>query len=181
MDDTGTLAPIAQPEISLRVRPRVYIETSVISYLTARPSRDLIVAAHQALTREWWEAVLPLVDPMISPLVIEEAGRGDAEAAQARLVVLESIPLVPLSAQALQLAGLYLARGLVPAKAGADAAHLALASVAGADYLLTWNCRHLARDGVRRGLAELNQSAGVGIPHLVTPEDLMEVEDGAIS
>jgi hypothetical protein len=63
----------------------------------------------------------------------------------------------------------------------ADAAHLALASVAGADYLLTWNCRHLARDGVRRGLAELNQSAGVGIPHLVTPEDLMEVEDGAIS
>lgn len=157
------------------MKPTVYIETSVISYLTTRPSRDLVVAAHQQLTHEWWEQVLPQCEAFVSSIVLEEAGRSDREAAQRRLRSIESLAIVAVTPEVDSLAAAYFAAIALPGKAQADAYHLALATWHGVDYLLSWNCTHIVSGRVRMILEEVNAQFGIRTPIICTPEELMEI------
>jgi len=155
--------------------PSVYIETSIVSYLAARPSRDVVVLGHQAITVEWWQTCLSRVRPFVSDFVLTEAAKGDAEAARRRVEALKGIPLLSTSQQVELLARTYIREKLVPESEPVDALHLALASANDIDYLLTWNCRHIAAATVRRRIAAINVREGCSVPILCTPEELMDV------
>lgn len=151
---------------------KLYLETSVISYLTARPSRDLILAAHQQITRDWWDLKRQNFQIFISQLVIQEAGAGDSEAAQKRLQTLENIPLLDLTPEVLALAKALLDDGILPARAKEDALHLAAAAVHKMDFLLTWNCRHIANpDILRRIILWHFDSSIYQFPVICTPAE----------
>ncbi|MCP4696806.1 MAG: type II toxin-antitoxin system VapC family toxin, partial [Gammaproteobacteria bacterium] len=126
------------------MKPKIYVETSVISYLTGRMSRDLIVAGHQQITQEWWETRKPGFELYGSQLLIKEAGAGDKEASQKRLAVLADIPLLELNREVGNFGGLLISGNVLPPKAVEDAIHIAVATVHSMDYLLTWNCNHIA-------------------------------------
>jgi hypothetical protein len=155
------------------VRARIYLETTIISYLTAKPIRDLIIAAHQQITQEWWEARRRSFELYISELVIREAGAGDAVAARKRLDALKKITLLELNEEALYLAGELVQKGPIPERSKEDALHIALATVHGMDYLLTWNCRHIANAEMRKGVTAVCMSLGYEAPVISTPEELM--------
>jgi hypothetical protein len=155
------------------MKPKVYLETTIASYLTARTSRDLVVAAHQELTTEWWSEHRDRFNLFVSELVLEEAARGDAEAATRRLAELRSLAVLELTDQARELARRFVASGVLPPKAVEDAFHVAIATLHGMDYLLTWNCRHIANAEIIRRLAELCEELGYELPMLCTPEQLM--------
>jgi hypothetical protein len=120
----------------------VYIETSVISYLTARLARDVVVVAHQQLTRDWWATERSGYDLYASEIVIAEAEKGDSEAARARLEILRELKQLAANAAAEELVPILLRDTGLPAKALADMSHIALATVHGMQFLLTWNCKH---------------------------------------
>src|SRR5437764_924619 len=128
---------------------RVYVETTVVSYLTARPNRDVVIAGHQQTTHDWWDTRRASYELCISQLVLKEAGAGDAQAAQERLDVLKTMTLLETSDQALGLAKELIREGALPAKSADDALHIAVAAMNGIPYLLTWNCRHLANATMR--------------------------------
>jgi len=153
-------------------RPLVYVETSVISYVAARASRDLVTAAHQVLTLAWWDGARRAFDLRASQLVIEEARRGDSEAAGKRLDTLRGIPLLPLTASAAGLAQRLLDLGALPRAASVDAAHVAVATVHGARFLVTWNCRHIANAARRSDIESICRAAGYEPPIICTPEEL---------
>ena len=155
------------------MRPALYVETSVISYLTARPSRDLVTAARQRLTEAWWRTRRSAYDLLISPLVVEEANAGDAEAARARLAALDGIPTIEPLPEADALIERLLRDVPLPEKATADAAHIALATTAGAEYLLTWNFRHIANPVLREQIRRVCRRNGYEPPVVCTPEDLL--------
>ena len=122
----------------------VYIETSIVSHATARPSSDVNVATLQMQARDWWRIESPKFDLVTSQLVINEASAGDPEAAADRLKLLAGVPLVPIADEVRQIAEALISASLMPAKAAADALHVAAAAFADVDYLLTQNCRHIA-------------------------------------
>ena len=155
-------------------KPAVYIETTVVSYLTARPSRDLVVMAHQQVTREWWENTLPRCDAYVSPVVIEEAGRGDPAAAALRLKSIDGFPVLDVNEIAHALADEYFTHTRIPEKARADAFHLSLATVHGMDYLVSWNFTHILGASVRAVVQDINLSRGFRTPVICTPEEAME-------
>ena len=157
------------------MKPTVYIETSVVSYLTARPSRDLIVAGHQQVTADWWEKVLPVVSTFISELVLEEASKGDDNAATLRLARITDIPVLEVVDEVDGLARDYAVALKLPGKALADAYHMALATWHGIDYVVSWNCTHIASGRVQKVLMGVNNTMGFQTPILCTPEELMEV------
>ena len=157
------------------MNPTVYIETSIVSYLMARPSRDLIVAGHQQITNEWWHSVRPQVDCFISAFVLEEASRGDEEASQKRMTALTEIAMLEVNDKIRDLAEAYFQAIDMPDKARIDAFHLAIAVWHGMDYLLSWNCKHVASARVRKILAEINEGLSIHTPIICTPEELMEV------
>ena len=151
----------------------VYIETSIISYLTARVSRDLIVAGHQQMTEEWWSVQRNRFELWASELVVEEASAGDASAAAERLKVLNTIEMLDITEEAGFLATALIDRGSLPAKASADALHIAIAAVHNVDYLLTWNCKHIANAEMRPVIESVCRNMGFIPPILCTPEELM--------
>lgn len=153
---------------------RVYLETTVISYLAALPSRDLVNAARQEIAWEWWNGRRHDFELYASQVVVKEASAGNAEAAQRRLSLLEEIPLLDVTQGAEQLAAELLARGPLPSKAVDDALHLAVATVHGIDFLLTWNCRHLANAELIGALGALVLDQGFQPPFICTPDELME-------
>lgn len=153
---------------------RVYIETSVISYLTARPSSDVIRLACQQVTQLWWDSGRVAISSYISPYVVMEAGAGDPEAAGKRIEVLRDIPVLPILPEVVHLAEFLLLGGGLPAKARLDALHIACAACHEMDILLTWNCTHIAnpvRLPVMRGLCS---AKGYKLPEVITPFELME-------
>jgi hypothetical protein len=156
------------------MKPTIYLETSIISYLTARPSRDLIVAANQEMTSEWWNNHRDRFALYVSQLVIEEAKAGDEHAAQKRLTLLDSIPLLAPSEEGLALAQRLLDAGFLPDKAARDAAHIAIATIHGMDYLLTWNCRHIANATIRNDIVRVCHANGYESPVICTPQELLE-------
>ena len=153
---------------------RVYIQTTVVSYLTARPNRDVVIAGHQQTTHEWWDTRRGNYELCISQLVLKEAGAGDSEAAQERLDVLKGLTLLETSAQALDLAKALIQAGALPAKAADNALHIAGASMNGIPYLLTWNCSHLANATLRPLIESVCAGKGVKAPIICTPEELLE-------
>jgi hypothetical protein len=156
-------------------RQSVYIETSVVSYLTARPIRDIVIAAHQQVTVEWWEKSLPRLDPHVSPIVIEEASRGDKNAARLRLDRIASFPVLEITTEVRDLAELYFKKTPVPDKARGDAYHLAVATCHGMDFLVSWNFTHILNARVRAIIQNINTLKGIDTPIICTPEELMEV------
>jgi predicted nucleic acid-binding protein len=155
------------------MKPKLYIETSFISYLTGRPSRDLIVAAQQQVTREWWENRRSQFDIYISQIVIQEAKDGNTEAAAKRLKTLEDIPLLDLKVEALELAEKFLGSKALPDIASDDALHIAVAAVYGLDYLLTWNCKHIANAEIQKNISRICFKEGYELPIICTPYELM--------
>jgi predicted nucleic acid-binding protein len=155
------------------MKPKLYVETSVISYVTARPSRDLIVAANQQLTQEWWDTRREQFDLYVSQLVVQEAEAGDVHAARRRLQALADLKLLELTEESLSLANHLVQEGPIPTKAVEDALHIALATWHGMDYLLTWNFRHLANATMRYRIERLCMAAGYDPPIICTPPELM--------
>jgi hypothetical protein len=153
------------------MRPRVYLETTVPSYLTAWPSRDLIRAAHQQVTREWW-CRRDIYDLFIFELVVRKCEAGDPEAAAARLAVLAGLPLLEQSEAVEALARALQDRVPLPERATADALHIATAAAHAMDYLLTWNCTHIANVTLRGRIEAVCRGAGFEPPAICTPEEL---------
>jgi hypothetical protein len=153
---------------------KVYLETTIISYLAGRPSRDLLVAAHQQSTSEWWTRRRQDFELFASQLVVEEASAGDQDAAKRGLEYLADIPLLALTEESLHLAGKLIADGAVPAAANQDALHIAVAAAHGMDYLLTWNCCHIANAMMRARIETSCLDAGCDAPVICTPEELLE-------
>ncbi len=153
------------------MKPTVYVETTIPSYLTAWPSRDLVRAAHQQITREWW-ARRQGFELFTSRLVVQECEAGDSEAAAQRLVALADIPLLEQTTEVADLAERLLRDVPLQAKAAADALHIAIAAVHGMLYLLTWNCNHLANAALRPQIEAVCRAAGLEPPLICTPEEL---------
>ena len=156
------------------MRERVYLETTVVSYYTSRPSNNIIVLAKQRITEQWWPQALNRFDIFISEAVVEEAADGDPEAAARRLEALETFELLDIDDEVQRVYNLYIERLQIPQKALRDAIHLAVASVHGMDYLVTWNCTHIANGEIIKKLMKINTEMGISIPVIVTPDELME-------
>ena len=154
--------------------PTAYIETSVISYLTALPSRDVVIAAYQQVTREWWRTARNRFELVASELVLQEAAAGDSVAARARLAALETVTLLEATDDAAKLTRKFLDLGAIPRKAAEDAAHIAIAVTNGADYLVTWNFRHIANAVLRSRIEHVCRQAGYEPPVICTPNELIE-------
>jgi len=156
-------------------QPMVYIESTVISYYAAFRTRDLIMAAHQQITWEWWESVLPGLDPYVSQIVFDEIARGDTEAAQRRLAAVGQFGVLEMTPDVASLANAYFGALDIPEKARNDSFHLALAVYHGMDYLVSWNCTHISSGRVRNVVARINDQRGYQTPIICTPEELMEM------
>ena len=157
------------------MKPTVYIETSVIGYLTSWPSGDLIVAARQKITRDWWRDAPAKYELMVSDVVLHEVGTGDPQAIQDRLAVIQGLPILPPSQDAQDLVSALLAQGAVPTTEPEDAAHIALAAVNGIEYLVTWNFKHIANASLRKKINRVCEAAGYIPSTLCSPEELGEM------
>ena len=156
------------------MRPRIYLETTIASYLTARPSRDLVTAAHQQITRDWWETRRHGFELFISQIVLDEVRAGDEDAAARRLDILFPLPLLDFREEGADLADALREEIPLPESAAADALHIALAVINGMDYLLTWNCTHIANAALRARIIAVCRRRGFEVPIICTPEELME-------
>ena len=156
------------------MKPRLYLETTIPSYLVARRSRDLALAGQQEATARWWDACRGVYELCVSQFVVSEAAQGDAEMAAARLAKLDEIPRLPVTEDAMALADALIAAGLIPAKARVDAAHIGVATIHRMDYLLTWNCRHIRNPDKLWQIARLCTRLGYECPRICTPDDLLE-------
>ena len=155
------------------MKPRVYIETTIPSYLTAWQSPQLVMAANQQVTREWWDDRRGEFELYCSELVVAEASAGDPEAATRRLAVIQDIPLLAGSELADELARALLSEVPLPTKAAADALHIAIAATNGIDYLLTWNCTHIANAEFRDRMVAVCQAFGLRCSTICTPQELL--------
>jgi hypothetical protein len=155
------------------VKQRVYVETTIVSYLTARPSRDLILAAHQEVTRQWWNEHRQQFGLYVSQFVLDEAGDGDPTAAAERLKLLNGLTVLPLTDEVRDVANGLLDAGVLPQKAEADAVHIAVATVCEMDVLLTWNCRHLANAVILGSVGRHLREREYEVPIICTPDELM--------
>ena len=153
------------------MRPKTYIETSIVSYLTAWQSRDLVRAAHQQVTRDWW-ASRGSFELFASQFVLDEAAAGDKSAAADRLAALAEAAVLEVTEDAILLAEKLVAGGGLPSKARVDALHVAMAAVHGMDYLLSWNCTHIANATLRGKIEDLCREAGFEPPTICTPLEL---------
>jgi len=151
----------------------VYIETSIPSYLTARPSRDVRTAAWQQITAQWWEQAKPHYELFTSELVVSEASEGNPEAAQRRLDALRGIKELVIDSEMEALAARLIADGGIPAEAEVDALHVAIATVQAVDLLLTWNCRHINNAEMKPVIRSICAVAGYTCPEICTPQELL--------
>jgi hypothetical protein len=151
----------------------VYIETSIFSYLTGRPSRDLVAAARQQITIDWWEDHRYKYEIYISNVVVAEASQGDKLRMQARIDKIKEIPRLAVSSECLFLAEKMISESILPPKAKDDALHLAISGFHSMDFLLTWNCRHLANAHLASRFRAFFEQNGYKYPVICTPEELM--------
>ena len=160
------------------MKPTVYLETTIVSYLAAWTSRDLVTAANQQITRDWWDRRRHECDLFISQTVIEESSRGDAEAIRSRLEILQAIPQLATTAEVVALADAILKRVSLPSRAETDAFHIAVSAVHGMNYLVTWNCAHIANATLRPRIELACRDAGFESPVICTPLELLGEYDG---
>ena len=155
------------------MKPNVYIETSVVSYYTSRPSRDLVTAARQQVTRDWWEDSRSHFEAYISPLVLEEAADGDTSAAQDRLDALAGMPVLQITDEAESLAVAMIKAGSIPQENSEDALHIALATVNGMDFLITWNFTHINNAIMKKAIIRVIEDYGYECPVICSPDELI--------
>jgi hypothetical protein len=156
------------------MKPKLYLESTIPSYYVARPSRELVTAAHQQITRDWWTRRANDFDLRISQVVLDEVGTGDSTMARARLKLIEDIPVLDLSDTAIEPAEALMQTGPLPSKAGRDALHIALSAVHGIHFLLTWNCTHIANAEMFDKVRRVCERHGVSVPVMCTPDELMK-------
>ena len=156
------------------MKPRVYVETTVLGYLTSWPSGDLVVAGRQKVTRDWWPCALNAFDVVVSELVHREASAGDPEAIRDRLEALKDLPVLAVTQRAADLARALVAGGAVPSTEPEDALHIALAVVNGIEYLVTWNFKHIANAAMRSKIHGVCIAEGYDPCTICTPEELLE-------
>jgi hypothetical protein len=159
------------------MKPTVYLETTFIGYLAMRVSGVLRVAANQQTTRDWWDDHRQGFDLAVSRFVVDECSDGDPVAVQERLAYLEGIPLLEISDDVNSLASALLAGVPLPEKAAIDALHIAVAAVNGVEYLLTWNCKHIANPSMRPQIERICREMGFEPPVICTPQELLEIDD----
>lgn len=155
------------------MKPRIYIETTIPSYLVARRSRDLRLAAHQEITEEWWNEHRHGYDLYTSDFVADEAAEGDGEFATARIATLDGIPRLEITEEVDTLAARFLEGGLIPRNAAQDAFHVAVAAVHAMDFLLTWNCKHINNVNIIRRLERLSAQSGYPCPVICSPDEIL--------
>ncbi len=156
------------------MKSTVYLETSIIGYLASRPSRDLVTAANQQLTHDWWEDHREQYDLYVSEAVVAECSAGDPQAAQQRFDAIGDIPILDVTEDAENLADELVKQVPLPENAEVDALHIAIATVNGINYLLTWNCAHIANAALQQQIEAICRSAGFDPPTICTPQQLME-------
>ena len=156
------------------MKPKVYVETSIFSYLTARLSNDLRVAANQSIIIEWWDTRQPNFEVFVSELVTAEAHLGDPDLARRRLDAIGTLPRLDVTDKGRELARSLVSRGPLPDIAEMDAYHIPVAAVNGMEYLLTWNCTHIANAVMRPQIEEICRQQGSEPPVICTPQELME-------
>lgn len=155
------------------MKETVYIETSVVSYYASRPSRDLVIAGRQEITREKWPNILRSFDAFISALVVQEAEHGDQDAAKERLAAVSSLTVLPITEQAEELASVLIADGPIPENHPEDALHIAVATVNGMEYLLTWNFTHINNAQMKAKIISIIEERGYQCPLICSPEELL--------
>ena len=155
------------------MKPKVYLETTIPSLLTAWPSRDVSIAGQQQTTRDWWNERRKRYELFVSVLVMKEVERGDARAAEERVAKLRECRVLPYPKEAEDLTRVLMSSRLIPAKAETDAAHVATAAVHGMEFLLTWNCRHIANATIVEKLRDICDAEGFPAPVICTPHELM--------
>lgn len=155
------------------MKPRLYLETTIAGYLMSRPTRDVITAAHQEITREWWANRRRDFALFTSQVVIQEAGTGDPNASAQRLAILKDIPMLEVSKDARAFARRLMKQVPLPARAAVDGLHIALAVVHKMEYLLTWNCAHIANAELRNRIETVGVARGHRAPIICTPEELL--------
>jgi predicted nucleic acid-binding protein len=163
-------------KLELLTKPAVYVETTIVSYLAARPSRDALLGAHQALTHDWW-ATRSDFSLYSSQLVQDESDVGDAEQVAKRKVLIATCQFLDITEQDLQTAQALLLAAALPPKARADAVHIAVAARHKMLYLLTWNCTHIANPMTQRKMFTVLEKLGLQLPYLITPEQLLEMDN----
>ena len=155
------------------MKPKLYLETTIPSYLTSWSSRDLIIAGHQQITREWWEKRRGDFDIYISQFVLDEVSAGDPFAAHQRIKAVKGLALLDITPEVGPLARSILDLGLIPPRSATDAAHIAIAAVHGIQFLMTWNCVHLANAVIAQKVAGICVRNGFACPTICTPEALL--------
>jgi PIN domain len=155
------------------MRQTVYVETSIVSYLVAYLSRDLITAAHQQITHAWWQEHRSKFSIFASQIVLDESAAGDPQMADKRMEILKDVPLLEITPEVAELAAALIVRLPLPPRAGADAAHIATAAYHGMNFLLTWNCSHIANAVLRPRIEKICKEQGYAAPVLCTPEELL--------
>ena len=164
-----------EPSAYVDTRPAVYLDTSIPSYLTARMSRDFSIARRQRITRAWWERYRKEYTLYISEHVLEEASEGDPVAAKERLQSLKGLIALDSTDQSRALVARLVGGNLLPDKARADAEHISVAAAHSVQFLLTWNCKHLANHVIHRGVVRMCEAHGFRCPEICTPEQLMRI------
>ncbi len=155
------------------MKEKVYIETSVVSYFTSKPSTDIIIAGRQEITRKKWPHILDVFDTYISALVLQESEQGDSEAVQKRLEALADIPVLSITGDAEELASKLILEGPVSEKSPEDALHISIATVNGMDYLLTWNFAHINNAQIKSKIVTRIEKHGYQCPLICSPEELL--------
>jgi predicted nucleic acid-binding protein len=155
--------------------PSVYVETTIPSYLAAAPSRDLIVAGQQQITHTWWQTARERFELFISEAVLQEIRAGDPVAAARRMELVKELAVLDVTKEADSLVEIYQRQFNLPHRAKADMVHIAVAVVYELDYVVTWNCKHIANWQILRRLMEVNHSLGRFTPLLYTPAEFLEL------
>jgi len=156
----------------MKEKSKVYIETSVVSYLVGRPSKDLITAARQIITYDWWTHELPKFEPYISRPVIDEAKEGAPEVAKSRMSALKGFNFLEENEDISTTAQAYLDFTHLPEKCRLDCIHMAMASHYSMDYLVSWNCKHIVNAVITGKIRKANDALGLSTPQICTPEEL---------
>lgn len=156
-----------------KMKPSVYMESTIPSYYSARSGRDIISLARQEITRIWWENHREEYDVYISQLVFEECSQGNTDYSEKRINLLKEFPVLSLNDDVVSLAEKIIARKVIPAKAADDATHIAVACVYEIDFLLTWNFKHIANAHIIKQLREIVEREGYLFPVIATPEELI--------
>jgi hypothetical protein len=157
-------------------KPTVYIESTVISFYANRRSKDLIVAAYQEISADWWENELHKYQPYVSQFVLEEISRGDSRAAKNRMDAIKDFPLLDLPDEVFELEMRYLKDVRIPRKSQLDAFHISAAVINKMDYILSWNFHHIANVFVKKKIQKINDEIGIETPIICTPEELTRNE-----